>query len=195
MDWRALPIRGRRIWIRPDQAIQVARLELVGVPGEALEVADPEMADARREHVAEREGRERREAACAAPLDGQSVGIDLTAIDQVAGGSHAVVDVHDAPSAFEGLAELASVAGASAVVDVDHGDAAAREQLDLEVERVVRVGGGAAVRKHDERRQLTVRSGHVRVRGPVEERVGDAAARTRERDGLGGGRPGRVDGE
>ena len=74
VDRRALAIAVGHRRIRPDQAVRVARLELVGVAGEGLEVADAELADARRERVAEGERGEGRVAAGAAALDGQPVG-------------------------------------------------------------------------------------------------------------------------
>ena len=63
--------------IRPDQAVEVARLELVGVRRQRLEVADPEVAGARAEDVGERQRAQRGVAARAAAPDGQPVGVDL----------------------------------------------------------------------------------------------------------------------
>ena len=85
--------------------------------------------------VPEGQGGEGRVATGAAALDGQAVGVDVAAVHEIPRGRLAVVDVDDAPRAFEGPAVLAAVAGAAAVVDIDHRDAAARQQLDLQVER------------------------------------------------------------
>lgn len=52
------------------QAVQVARLELVGVGGHRLQIADAEVADARRELVGEGERSERGVAAGAPAANG-----------------------------------------------------------------------------------------------------------------------------
>ena len=79
--------------------------------------------------VRERERRERREAARAAAPDRQALAVDEALLGEVLGAGDAVVDVDDPPLALEPLAVVPSVAGRAAVVDVEHGVAAAREQL------------------------------------------------------------------
>ena len=87
------------------------------------EIADTEEADARREHVAEGQRGKRRVAAGAATLDGQPIAVDVATIDKVAGRPHAIVDIHDAPSAVQRLPVRTTVARAATVVDVHYGDA------------------------------------------------------------------------
>src|SRR6266508_239474 len=55
VDRRALPVQLRGLRIGTDQAVEVARLELVGVPGERLDVSHAEVARAGREGVVEGE--------------------------------------------------------------------------------------------------------------------------------------------
>ena len=181
---RALAVDGGRLRIRPDQAVVVARFELVAVGVEQLEVADPEVADAGREDVAEGERRQRRVAAGAPALDGQPVRIDVAALDEEPRGRDAVVDVDDAPLPVEALAVLAPVAGAAAVVDVDDGDPAAGQELLVEVERGRGVRRRAAVRQHDERRLLALGAAEVGVGRRVVERVRRPVAGRRELDRL-----------
>src|SRR5919108_217038 len=99
--------------------------------------------------------------------------------DEGARAVDAVVDVDDAPQVVEPLPVLPTVAGAAAVVYVEHGDAAARPVLDGEVECA---GGGArrpTVALHQERRPLSGRAGEVAVRRRGGERGGrPGAART-----------------
>ena len=145
MARRALAVDGGRLRIGADQALVVVRLELVAVGVEQLEVADPEEADARREHIAEGQCRQRRVAACASALDGQPVGVDIATLDEVPRGRHAIVDIDDAPLSVEAAAVFTSVAGAAAVVHVDDGDPAAGHELLVEVERGRSVRRRAAV--------------------------------------------------
>ena len=155
-----LPLR-----VRPDQPVEVARLELVGLLDERLEVADPEVADARRERVAERDRAERRVAAGAAAADREALAVDDPLLGEPAGAGDAVVDVDDAPLALEALAVVAAVAGRAAVVDVEDREAAAREQLDASAAKRGRgLRGRAAMARDDERRQLARRAPRRPVR-------------------------------
>ena len=69
--------RSRRCGIRADQAVQVARLELVRVRGQRLEVADAVVAGAGLEDVAEGQRAQRGVAAGAAAADRQALAVDL----------------------------------------------------------------------------------------------------------------------
>ena len=103
----------------PIRRSEVAGLELVGVAGQGADVGDPVVAGPGGEVVAEGEGAQGGVAAGAAAADGQAVG-STSPLGQVAGGGHAVVDVHDPPLALQALAVGAAVAGGAAVVDVHH---------------------------------------------------------------------------
>ena len=86
VDRRAIAVSlgHRRIWA--DEALVVARFELVAIARDHLQVGDPERADARSEYVAEGERRERRIAAGTATFDGEPVTVHVAAIDQIACG-------------------------------------------------------------------------------------------------------------
>ena len=114
-------VRPRRV--RPDEAVQVARLELVRVARERLEVGDAEEADAGREDVAERQRGERRVAAGAAALDRQAIRVDVAAVDEESAPRRRSRRHRRCPIAVEVLPVRPAVAGAAAVVDVDDRDA------------------------------------------------------------------------
>ena len=99
---RAIDIPGGRI--RADHGVEIARLELVRVLGERLDVADAVIARARPEHLRmKRQRRQRRVAAGAAAADDQPLGIRPSLLDQIFRGIDAVVDVHDSPLPVEAL--------------------------------------------------------------------------------------------
>ena len=68
----------------PDEAVEVAALELVGLGGQRAEVGDAVVARAGGEHLVERERGQRGEAAGRAAADAQPVGVDVAALDEVA---------------------------------------------------------------------------------------------------------------
>src|SRR5581483_10609519 len=112
--------------IRPDQAVEVARLELVGVGGQRLGVGHAEVTGAHREVVSERQRAQRGVPAGTAASDGELVPVDQALGRQMAGGVDAVVDVDAPPRPLQSLAVLAAVAGTAAVVDIDYGEASRR---------------------------------------------------------------------
>ena len=69
---------------------------------------------------------------------------------------------------FEPLAIRAAVAGAAAVVHVEHGKAAARPVLNREVERAGARGGRAAVAHDEQRRRFVRRRGVVAILRRIE---------------------------
>ena len=75
VDRRALAVQVAPLGIGPDQAVEVARLELVRVARQRLEVADAVVARAGREDVAEGQRAQRRVAAGAAAADRQPLGV------------------------------------------------------------------------------------------------------------------------
>ena len=137
-----------------DQAVEVARLELVGVPRQGLEVADAVVAGPGRELVAEGQQTQRRVAsrAAAAGQQARRIGGALRRREARRGG--AVGEVAHAPLAAQQVAVGAPVARAAGVVDVDHREAPRGPVLETEAER--RRGGarGTAVAPHHEGRAL-----------------------------------------
>ena len=62
----------------------------------------------------------------------------------------------------QAIAIRPAVAGAAAVVDVEHGEAAAGPELDLRIEHIRRRAGRTAVGDHQQRRPLAGRRLDVR---------------------------------
>src|SRR5271165_3646479 len=119
------------LWIGTNQPIQVTGLEFVRVAREGLEVADAIIARASAEHfvVFRRERAERRVAAGAAAADHEPLGVSVPGLDQPARAGDAVLDVDEAPLSFEPQPIRAAVAGAAAIVHVEHPNPAARPVL------------------------------------------------------------------
>ena len=161
MDRRALAVDVGSGRPRADQRVEVARLELVRLARQRLEIADAEVARAGVEEVAEGERGERRVAAGAAAADREPPAVDVAARDQEARRGDDVVDVDDAPAAGEALAVGAAVAGRAAVVDVDDREAAAGPELARQRQRGVGRAGRAAMARDQQRRQRAGRPGEV----------------------------------
>src|SRR5579862_2580795 len=101
--------------------VEVARLELVGISGQRLQVADPVVAGPRAENrlaVLRGKGAQHGVAARAAAADGHAVGVNVASLRQIARAVDAILHVHDSPLSLQALAVGAAVAGAAAVVDV-----------------------------------------------------------------------------
>src|SRR6266545_2029999 len=167
VDRRPLPVQLGRLRPRADEAVQVAGLELVGVAGQRLRVGHAVVAGAGGEQVAEGERAQGGVAAGAASPDGQPPRVDLAPVGQEASRRDAVVDVDDPPAACQPLPVGAPVAGGAAVVDVDHRDPPAGEELVAVGEQAHHLGGGSAVAGDQQRRALAVGAGEV----PVGRRV------------------------
>ena len=119
VDRRALHVDVFPLGISPDETVEVAGLEFVGVGRHRLQIADAEVAGAGAEEIAERQGGERRVATGAPAANGGAIGIDQTALDQILGAVDVIIDVDDAPGAIQPLAVWTAVASAAAVVDVE----------------------------------------------------------------------------
>src|SRR5581483_1634505 len=122
VDGGALAVEVEALRVGTDQAVQIARLELVGVAGEELQVGNAEEAGAGGEAVAEGEHRQRRVPARATAVDGQARTVDAPLAHQVQRAVDAVLDVDDPPGAVEALPVLPPVAAAAAIVDVEDGE-------------------------------------------------------------------------
>ncbi len=101
MNRRAFDVKIAPLGIGADQAVEIARLELVRVLGQRFEIADAVVARAGFENVAEGQRAERRVAAGAAAADRQAVAVDFAAFDEIARAVDAIIDVDDAPLAVE----------------------------------------------------------------------------------------------
>ncbi len=190
---RALGVHLATLGIGRDQAVEVARLELVRLPGKGLDVGDAVVVRAGSEHLGDRQRHQHGEAAGGPAADDGASRVDPALLPQPAHDSDTVVDVDDAPRPLEPVAVGPAVAGGAAVVHVDHGEAAARPELLTHRERGHGVRRGTPVDHHDQRWQLPLEGQHVGVGRPVEVRVRRQPAASRELDVLGPGEPLRAD--
>src|ERR1035437_2333206 len=175
-DGRALFVDRLGVGPRSDESVEVARLELMGVPGKGPEVPDAEVAGPGGENVAKGQGAERRVTPGAPAVDQQSVGVRPAGRGEVARRVHAVVEVHDSPGALQSLAVRAAVAGAAAVVDVGDGEPPTGPVLDRVVESGVALCRRPTVTGDNERRQRSLGGGERRGGGGGGERGGAGAA-------------------
>ena len=157
MDWGTLDVQVTALGVRSDQGVQVARLELVGLLGERLEVADAVVAGADLEHVFERQRREGRVSPGAASAHYETVAVHFALSHEVERGVDAVVDIHDAPLSVESTPVLGSVAGAAAVVHVHNGDAATGPVLVRQAQRCRGAARRSAVADDQKRGLFPVR--------------------------------------
>src|SRR5699024_5485889 len=116
---------------------QESGLVVVGAFGEAEEVGDTEVGDTTGEDPLG-QGEQGGVPTGAGPTDRQAFGVSGSFVDEGAGGRDAVLDVDDPPLLVEALAVGASMAGGTAVVDVDDADATAGE---VGLDRVGLTGG------------------------------------------------------
>ena len=94
-----------------DQPIRIARFEFVSVSCEGFEIADSVVAGSGGKDVVEGQRAESRVAARASPTDRKTVGVHDPLACESPRNSDAVLDVDDAPGAFEPIAIRATVAG------------------------------------------------------------------------------------
>src|SRR5205823_3087064 len=99
----ALEVEVGAFGVGADEAVEIARLELVRVADEHGQVADAEVARARAEGVAEGQRVQGREAARAPARDYATRAVGLAAPYQILRAVHAVVHVNHAPLAVQAL--------------------------------------------------------------------------------------------
>src|SRR5262249_54796353 len=130
---------------RPDEPVEIPRVELVGIACQRCSIADAVVACAALEEVAKGESRESGVAAGAAAADNDAFCVHQSAFRQEFGAVHAIVYVYDTPAEFKPVAVFASKSGTAAIVDVEHRNAAAGRELAPEIACARRRGGWAAV--------------------------------------------------
>lgn len=122
---RALRVACGHLGERPDQALQVLRLEVVGLPrAPAGEVQDGVLDRAAGVDIGRGERGGRGPAAGAAAPDGEPVAVGGALVREGQGDSGAVLDIHHAPLLAQPLAVGAAVSGGTAVVHLGDTDAA-----------------------------------------------------------------------
>ena len=171
----------------PHQAVEVPGLKLVGVGRKGGEVRHSVPGRPGGEGVVAHQGGQHRESAGAATPNGEPSGVHIATIGEEGGCCHTVVDVGETPLAVEGPHVLASVAGAAAVIHIDHRPPAAGPVAGVENELIARCRCGATVGAHEQRRQIGLRPLHRVVCRRVEQCVGHRVVGGGKRDGFGRG--------
>ena len=158
---RALLIDVLPLGVWPDQTIEIATLELVGVAGQRFEIGDAIQACPSGEHLGLNKSTQNGETASGATTDGHSIRIDKTLRTQLGGHADAVLDIGDTPSVVEQATIGPTKAARSRVVHVGDGKTPTRPILHSEIERRGGVRGWPAVAHDHQRRLLILRSSHV----------------------------------
>ena len=151
-------VHGRTVVHTPTlrQRRVVAGLELVSRHGEqCFEIGDPKEARARLEDIVERHGAQHDVSACTAAMDEQTVGVDLTAVDQMARARQAITDIDHAPLLVEAVPVVATVPGAATVVDVEVRKATAGPELHGGIQREAGGRRRTTMRAKQQRRLAT----------------------------------------
>ena len=179
---RAFDVQIALSGVGADQTIEIARFVFVGFLRKDLELAQPEQAGPGLEVVAEGQRCQGGVSPGAATLNGDLVLVGQPLADQILRRVDAVIDIDDTPLALEPFAIRPAVARTAAVVHIDKGEATAGEVLDAHAEGRVGRAGWPAVAAHDQRRPIALGRAVVAAGRRVVQRVGDRAARGRERN-------------
>src|SRR5438270_13943847 len=123
MNRRALAVEVCALRVRSDQAIKIARLELVRLFGKRLAIAHAEMARASTKAIKKCQSAERRVSACASARYHQTIRVRQAALRQVARAVRAIVNINDSPMVVQTLSVLTPVTSASAVVHIKDANA------------------------------------------------------------------------
>src|SRR5260370_11592291 len=120
MNRRSLIIESALLGIWTDQAVEIARLEFVRVPGERFEIADAVIADSGHKGISEGQRAQRGVAPRAAAADRHALAVHQSARREVFRAVDAVVDIDDAPFPAKPLAVCAPIAGTAAIIHVPY---------------------------------------------------------------------------
>src|SRR5205807_4953355 len=113
----------------------------------------------------------RRVTARASTSDDQPIAVGFAAFDQVTRAVHAIVYVDYAPLPVQPAAILGAVAGAPAVVHIQHAEAATGPVLNGQLERHRARRSRTTVTDHDQRRPFIFGSFIVGVRWRIKKRM------------------------
>src|SRR5687767_4666979 len=124
---RSCPVHVALLRIRTHQLVEVSRLELVGIAGKGLEIADPVIARSGGEDAGVKGERRKSGTAARAPAaNRQSVRIRESASGQKLRSRYHVRNIDDPPLTIESSAVLPPKPRASAVVNVGDRKSAGR---------------------------------------------------------------------
>src|SRR5258708_30948317 len=114
---RWLAIAPPRLGKRPDQPVEISRLELMGIARQRLRIADAVIACPALEEVAKGERRESGVAAGAAAAGDDALGIYQSLSCEILSAIPAVVHLHDTPTELKPVTVFASKPATAAIVD------------------------------------------------------------------------------
>ncbi len=154
VEWGALLVGGGRVGPRADEAVGVVTLEAGDVGPERGEIGDTEPAHPGGEPIGGGQRAKRGEPTGTGAADNGAAGVGVAPLDEECGNVDAVAHVQDAPPPVELGAEGTAVAGAAAIVHVDHGEAAVGEELGAQLQPDAGVAGRAGMRLDDQRWRL-----------------------------------------
>src|SRR5215470_10903465 len=103
------------------------------------------------ERSPKRQRAQSRIATGAATGDDQPIAVDLASIRKITSAVHTIVDIDDAPLLVKSFTILATIAGAAAVVHIQHGKATAGPVLDRQAQRGRSRGRWSTMTLHDQR--------------------------------------------
>ena len=186
VDWRTFGIEFLVLRVGTNQPVQITGLEFVRVARKGLEIADAVIASARTEDfLAFGSQRAKRcVTSGAAAADHEPLRIGVSFLDQAARAGDAILDVYNAPSSLEPQPVGAAIAGAAAIIHVEHPNAAARPVLRRKRERARGGRRRPSVTFHQHRGLLVRRRGELGRKRGIVERMGRLPASSREGDRL-----------
>src|SRR5262245_42314997 len=135
MNRRAFYIKISPLRIGTNERIEIARLELVGVPCQSFQIANSIVTGAGFEEVTESQRAESRVSSGAASSDRESVAVDVSTLDKIPCAIHAVIHIDDTPSTLEPLSVCAAVTGTAPVIHVEYGNTSTGPILNRVLER------------------------------------------------------------
>src|SRR5262245_2716052 len=184
MNRRACDVKIPPLLIGANQAVEIARLELMGVLCQSFQIADSIVAGAGFEEVTESQRAKGCVTSGAASSDGNSVPVYVSTLDKIPCAIHAIVDIDDTPSILEPLSVCAAVTGTATVIHVEYGNTSTGPILN----RVLEGRGTGRSRPavaHDDQRRLFIRRRRViPISRRIEVAVGGKPALGGELHGL-----------
>src|SRR5215469_6931823 len=142
------------------------------------------MASTRLEGIAEGERSERRVPARTAPRDCKPFAVHPSALHQVAGAVHAVVDIDDSPLTFKPPAVLSTIACTAPIIHIKQSESATGPILNAHLEDIVSSPCWPAMTMHDERRTFIGWSNIIAVLWRVVEGISSKTLFSRELERL-----------
>ena len=97
MHRRSLPVQFGGRGIGANQTVLIARLELVSITGQRLQIGNPVVTGAGGKDIVEDKSAERCVSTRASTADGHAFSVDVTSFFQIPCGVDTVLDIHNSP--------------------------------------------------------------------------------------------------